>query len=251
MGEIPEQPNEESMKDQEKTLEKSTLPEQYDEAAWEKLKLERGQGSPAAVINKGKEWGVSQEELERFAQDVIAQWKQSEKLAYLYDFMKNMGIGTAEELRDVGEQAYNFFLDRKDFVSALEIAEKVFGKNSEEWEFVNKAHETEQEKMEGAEGEEQELNVVISKNATFADLFSAIDEIESETGVADEGKLFFDEELLDNFSEELFNEVLSFRDEQADKAKTTKVLDFFKQRGYKQKEVSAFLPIKFKRERKK
>jgi len=38
---------------------------------------------------------------------------------------------------------------------------------------------------------------------------------------------------------------------QVSKAATTKVLDFFKKRGYSQSDVSVFLPIKFKRERKK
>lgn len=90
---------------------------------------------------------------------------------------------------------------------------------------------------------EQDLKVTISKDATFVDLFNAIDAIEGEKGL---DELHFEEELWDNFDSKIVEEVLAFRDEQASRAATTKVLDFFKEHGYPQKDVSVFLPIKFK-----
>ena len=249
MGGPPEKPEEERVKDKEETPEKPPSPESYNEAEWANLK----QGGAAFAINKGKEMGVPQEELDRFAQDVIARETESQNYGLVYRFRKNMGIGTEEEVRAAGEQAYKFFLESGDSGSAMSMAEDVYGRESEEWKRPNEANEAEwkkkkKRKEEEMEDEERELNASISKDATFADLFNAIDTIEEEEGL---GELHFEEELWDNFDATIVEEVLAFRDVQASKAVTIKVLDFFKERGYSQSDVSVFLPIKFKRERKK
>lgn len=220
---LPEQFEEESVKTEEETSETPASPEAYDEAEWNRLK----QGGPAFAINKGREMGVPQEELDRFAQDVIAREIENQNYGVVYRFRKNMGIGTEEEVKATGEQAYRFFLESGHPVSALAMAEDVYGRDSEEWRRVNETKEEEKE------DEEQELTATISKDATFADLFNAIDPIEE-----------FEEELVD-LDSELAREVFAFRDEQESKASTTKVLDFFEERGYSQDEISIFLPIKF------
>ncbi len=240
------------MKDKEETSEKPTSPESYNEAEWAKLK----QGGAAFAINKGKEMGVPQEELDRFAQDVIARETEAKNYGLVYRFRKNMGIGTEEEVKAAGEQAYKFFLESGDSGSAMSIAEDVYSRDSDEWRRANEANEAGWKKTEGKrkrkeeemEDEERELNASISKDATFTDLFNAIDAIEEEEGL---GELHFEEELWDNFDAAIVEEVLAFRDMQASKTGITKVLDFFKERGYSQSDVSVFLPIKFKRERKK
>lgn len=214
MSNSPEQmdePREEEM------AETPASPEVYDEAEWNRLK----QGGPAFAINKGKEMGVPQEELDRFAQDVIAREIENQNYGLVYRFRKNMGIGTEEEIRAAGEK----------------------------WDRVNEAHEMELKKVkveekrkeEEREDEERELTVTISKDATFADLFKAIDAVEEKEGM---GALYFEEELVD-IDSDLAREVFAFRDEQEDKAATTKVLDFFEERGYSQDEISIFLPIRF------
>jgi len=242
-------------KDKEETPEKPASPESFNEAEWDKLK----QGGAAFAINKGKEIGVPQEELDRFAQDVITRETESKNFGFVYRFRKNKGIGTEEEVRAAGKQAYEFFLKSGDPGSAMGIAEEVYGRESEEWKRASEANEAEWKKIEEKrkkeeikdkkrELKERELNVSISKDATFADLFSAIDVIEEKEGL---DELHFEEELWDNFDGGTVEEVLAFRDVHASKAATTKVLDFFKERGYSQSDVSVFLPIKFKRERKK
>lgn len=252
MGGPSEQPQQESAQDQEEALEKPASPESYDETAWHKLK----QGYPAAAINKGREMGVSQEELDRFAEDVIARETQNRNYGFVYRFRKSMGIGTEEEVQAVGKQAYKFLFANEDFGSAMSIAEDVYSRDSEEWQRAHEASraawkeavERSKSNEKGMEDEERELKVSISKDATFADLFNAIDDIEGKEGL---GALHFEEELWDNFNVALAEEVLAFRAAQASKAATTKVLDFFTQLGYPQKDISIFLPIKFKRKRKK
>lgn len=252
MGGPPKKPEEEPVKDKEETPEKPASPESYNEAEWDRLK----QGGAAFAINRGKEMGVPQEELDRFAQDVITRETENRNYGLVYRFRKNMGVGTEEEVKAAGEQAYKFFLESGDLGSAMSIAEDVYGRESEEWKRTSEANEAEWKKAEEKrkrkekemEDEERELNASISKDATFADLFNAIDTIEEEEGL---GELHFEEELWDNFDSAIVEEVLAFRDVQAGKAATTKVMDFFKERGYSQSDVSVFLPIKFKRERKK
>ena len=90
--------------------------------------------------------------------------------------------------------------------------------------------------------EEEELLITLSTNATFADLFKAINELGDKE---DFEEFHFDEELWDNFDEGIAEEILSFRDSQKEKAATTKVTDFFKKRGYSIEDVSVYLPIKF------
>lgn len=252
MGSSPEQPKEELVKDKEKIPEKPTSPESYNEAEWEKLK----QNGAAFALNKGRRIGVPQEELDRFAQDVITLETESQNYGLVYRFRKNMGIGTEEDIKIAGEQAYKFFLESGDSNSAMGVAEDVYGRGSDEWQRAHETNKVEREKTEKKrkrkeekmEDEEQELDATISRDATFADLFNVIDAIEEEEGL---GKLHFEEELWDNFDSEIAEAVLAFRNVQADRAATTKVLDFFKERGYPQNDVSVFLPIKFKRERKK
>lgn len=243
MGKKPEQPEDEPMEKKEEMPEKPASPENYDIEKWEKLK----QGSAVFAIDKGREMGVPQEELDRFAQDFIARETEDHNYGVVYRFRKNMKIGTEEEVKAAGEQAYKFFLESGDSGSAIAIAEDAYGKDSDEWRRVNEVNEAEWKKTEEKmEGEEQELNVTISKDATFADLFRAVDAIEEEK-ISD----VFEEELWDNFDFRIVEEILAFRDAQASKAATTKILNFFKERGYSRSDVSAFLPIKFKRERKK
>ncbi|MDP3795001.1 MAG: hypothetical protein Q8R13_03675 [bacterium] len=131
----------------------------------------------------------------------------------------------------------------KDKEETLEKPAPPKSHNEAEWKKIE-----ERRKGEEMEDEERELNASISRDATFADLFNAIDAIEKEEGL---GELHFEEELWDNFDAAIVQEVLALRDVQTGKAATIKVLDFFKERGYSQSDVSVFLPIKFTRERKK
>jgi hypothetical protein len=244
MGEKPEQPEEKPLENKEETFEKPASPE-YDKDEWGKLK----EGNAVVAIDKGRKMGVPQEELDQLAQDYIARETESRNYGIIYRFRKNMGIGTEDEVRAAGEQAYKFFIESGDSGSAMGIAEDVYGKDSNEWRRANEVNEAKWKKtIESEEGEEQELNVTISRDATFADLFKAVDAIEEEKGF---DKLHFEEDLAENFGPKILKEILDFQNAQADKVATTKVLDFFKKRGYSQSYISAFLPIKFKRERKK
>ena len=244
MGEAPEQSEE---KKEESGIEK---PEKYENPGWEKFK----QWGAASAMLEGKKLGVPQEELDNFTREVIARETEKGDYDFIYRFRKNLTIGTEEEIRFTGQQAYQFLFEGEKFASAMDVAEEIYGKESEEWENASQANEAkiekeEKERMEKKKTEdpEREIRVSLSKESTFSDLFNAVDAIEEEEGL---DKVHFEEELWDNFGPEINDEILSLRENQ-DKASATKLIDFFKERGYSQKDISIFLPIKFKRERKK
>ena len=97
MGEKPKQPKEEIVKNKEEMLEKSARPEFSHEEILKRLR----QGDAAFVtdvINREREKGVSQ-----------------------------------EEIRNVREQAYEFFFKSGDFGSAMRMTIDLYGMDSEEW----------------------------------------------------------------------------------------------------------------------
>ena len=106
-------------------------------------------------------------------------------------------------------------------------------------------------KKEEKELEEKEKSrtIRLKRDATFADLFNAVEDIEDSEAYEEYWEIF-DEELINNFEPDVAEGILSLRSDQASKAKSTNILDYFKGHGYTQKEISAFLPIKFKKERK-
>lgn len=243
--EIPEEigthPKEEEMK-KERMPEKIELSEAR-EKEWARLK----RVGAFWAIQEGKRIGIPPEELDRFAQEVIAERTKDQDYGFIFHFRGALGMGTEEELRKVGELAYQRALEENP-ISAADIAKKLYGENSPEYrkamEVSRQKREKEKRKMERKE--EKELEITLPRNATFADLFNALDEIEKKEGL---GEVQFEEELHDHFGEETVEEILAFQDNQA-RAASTKVIDFFKEHGYTQRDVSTYLPIKFKRERK-
>lgn len=229
---------------QKDSAEKSASPERHSEAEWEELK----RTGAARALTMGKEMGVPREELDRFTQEVIARETASQDYAFVYRFRKNTGFGTEDEVRAAGLAAYSHFFETGEFGLAKAMAEEVYGQASAEWQRADEAMKTELKKESGRKREEREFHATISKNTTFADLFNIIDAVEEKDGL---GALHFEEELVDNFDTDLVEEVLAFRDVQASTAATTKVFDFFKERGYSLSDISTLLPIRLKRERKK
>ena len=229
----------------EEPKERPIPPESYDEAKW--IELKRSGLLPFA-INQGKKMGVPQEEIDRFAEDFIARETKNKNYDLVYKLRKNMGIGTEEDIRIAGEQLYKFFLKNGQSDSIVDLAEEVYGKDSEEWRHANEMNKAKKEEKDENEDEEQELKADIYRDATFADLFEAIDAIEEDVGL---GELHFEEELWDNFNSEVAEKILAFRDVQEKEAANTKVLDFFKKYGYSQNDITVFLPIEFKRKQNK
>jgi len=97
------------------------------------------------------------------------------------------------------------------------------------------------------EDEDHAVIVTIPMDGTFADLFRAIEVLEEKYGT---DCVHLDEELWDNFDTVVVNMVFAFRENEANKADATKVLDFFSELGYTKSFVTAYLPIKFKKTRK-
>ncbi len=87
----------------------------------------------------------------------------------------------------------------------------------------------------------EDVVIKLPVNATFADLFKEIEDLDDET----KEQLYLEEELMDNFGEEIALAFAEFEFE-TDIAAKTVVLDFFAQAGYSKEDVGIYLPIKFK-----
>jgi len=263
--------------------------EPYDEKAWEQLKQESGDRE-AFVIAKGHETGVPKDELDRFAESAIAREIKKQNYISVYNFRKSMGIGTEEEVRAAGESAYQFFINNNEFGSAMSIAEDVYGKDSEKWFRADEANETEwariekeekrkatrraalsEEELEAEEEKKAEERIVtLNQDATLADLFEAIDEIEEKIQTENsededyDDPIHFAAEVVGNFDKDVAEEILvdlrgahEFLDstkpeeelsEKKKKAIGRKVLDYFEEKGYSRDDVETYLPmIKFKK----
>lgn len=229
--------------------EKFPSPENKD--AWALLK-EKWEASPdvtlrdrsvrksaaANAINTGHEQGAPIEEIDKFAKEVISQSTEHEIHGFIYAIREYVAATNDEEMKALGAKAYEHFLKTGDTGSARELAKTLYGVKSKEYRRVEEAEEN---------GSEEGPLLEISNDATFADLFVAMDRFEG-----DPDDLRFEAEVLDNFGEKINEEVLALMEpKHADRAATIKVLEFFKERGYSQSEVEAYLPIKFKRAGKK
>lgn len=212
----------------------------FDQAAWEKLK---DFSRPADTIFRGRKNGVPPEELEKFAQEHIQLEIDRGNPDYAFDFMYNMKFGTPEQLREVGETAFNLLMSEQKFDRALRTAEAAFGKDSEQFKLaalkLQESIKQAQKKLtRRAAAEAKEIIIKMPPAATMADLFAAIEKVE------DDDNFHFDEELLDNFNQDLIDEFNGIKNNPNQAAAVT-VADFFKKYDYKPDDLSAFLPIKF------
>lgn len=216
------------------------------------------------AIQKSEEAGMSSKELLRLVREDLVRRIKNDDSPSVYGFLSegiwpgipNLGF-TEEEKKEIGVKAYEKLMADENFSSAAEVAGRVYGLEGEEYRAAFKLAEDEQ-KRKLAEVQkrrkyvevEEELRVVLPPEATMADLFRAIDDIVEKEGLE---KLYFEAKLWESgFDKETVKEVLSLRedDERADEAAKIKVIEFFEKHGYDKDDITAFLPIKFRRKKK-
>ena len=219
-------------------------------AEWEKLK----KGAEYNAVAKGKKIGVPDSLINDFIKQNIAEKLKAKKYGWVFDFMKATESGTEDEIKKIGVLAYEYALEQKEH-SAIYWAEKLYGKDSEQYkkavEIIAQAEAEEKKRREEIERklEGKEIEVEISPNATIADLGRAVDRLEKKIGIDINFEEDFDQELWDLFDPKVLDEFSTLRD--SEESKKVKLLDFFKKHGYDKSMVEAYLPIKFKKARKK
>lgn len=195
--------------------------EEKDREAWEEAK----KVGTFFAIEKGVKLGVPEEELNRFAQEVIDEKKKNDDWGGVYGLMKSLGMGTQEELQEIGEKAYKFFLDDGEFDSAMDMAERIFGKDSEEWRLAYKSF---------AEKEKKYQIITLPSSATIEELIELVKKIEEENG---EGSVYDEEQWWDSFPPEVTDAFFAVDDT------SITLVNFFKAQGY---EIPMGIPIRFK-----
>ncbi len=186
---------------------------EYDKEKWETMKT-KVEGV-FSVIDQGKAMGVPQDELDKYAYSLVEKGVEWGDAYFVRVFMNKLNLGSEEE--------------RAGFI---ERATQAHGKI-----LVERAKALEEEEEQRSKEEPKRFS--ISSETTFPELFDMMDlDQDADFWLA----------LDDQFSDHV-EEVVDLLT--SEEGKTMTVLKFFKDRGYTKSDVEVFLPIKFKRAKKK
>lgn len=222
---------------------------------WVMEHLKSGSGGGAHIIGQAREMMVPEERIKDYALRLIeANTRQGYDPAMAFRMAENTGIAVSGEVEEVVRRTYRNML--RENPSDFYAAEYLFGKGSPEYLHARELDvwEQEEKKKKWKEAKwkvlrrDDELVLSLSPNVTFGDLFEALNS--DEEGVDALSELFWSE-VYDNFSQEIQEDLQRLHLNDPELAKKTSVPDFLKERGYSRKDLEAFLPIKFKQERKK
>lgn len=217
----------------------------------------------AAQIKKAREIEVPEEKVKTYALRVIkADLRRGYSVDMALRMARNTGIATEDEVRETARRTYQELLGQQP--SNIVAAEYLYGIDSEEYRRAKELFNQEERKKEKIEKQKEKdrkweilrekeddnegalTTVSLTQDATFSDLFEAIEE-----GVLDvetSRELFA--EIFHHLDEETRAELQKLHLDEPELAKTTKVLDFLRQRGFSKKDIETFWPIRFRRKRK-
>jgi len=193
--------------------------------AWEEYKKV---GLPWA-LKKGKETGIPQQMLDSYTQEYL---EQETDLPVLYRVRKNLKLGSAEDIRNAGINAYDYFISREDFEGAMQVAKEIYGEESDEYQKSREMYEQRETDIES------EPVFELPIDATFADLQKAI-------GPYDEDGYYLFDYLERYFDKDAMSDAQTLLMSPMEEAGKVKILDFFTSKNYSRGEVEANLPIKF------
>lgn len=69
----------------------------------------------------------------------------------IYKLHKQYGVGTPEEVREIGRRAYGRAMEVDMFNTAMKLAEELYGKDSEEWQRAYQVLDGVRQKMQEAQ----------------------------------------------------------------------------------------------------
>lgn len=178
--------------------------------------------------------------------EILAQWEKLKKGPEYFAFAQGTKIGVPQELLDkfVKDNIAQKLKD-KNFIWLANFVKATGSGTAEEIKKYQELAEKQRQEVvikQSVELPEEEKNVEISSKATLADLFNNLDELEEKIGF---DNVHFWEEIWDNFDSKIGDELLNSMDSDV------KVIDFFKKHGYGKGDIEVYLPIKFKKARKK
>lgn len=170
-------------------------------------------------------------------------------------------VATREEVNAIIQKVYEEIY--AEYPSNIYVAKYLFGEESKEYRRAEALADQEEEerkkqekavrkkrtwsirterKIEGGETLESKT-VILHQDAAFADLFEAI-ESDRDTTEPNLNEIFWSE-VYYNVDEEMQTELQTLHVDDPEKSKATKVLAFFKERGFSQSDVEVYFPIRF------
>lgn len=208
---------------------------EFDLEEWEKLKANRDLGT-RVILEQGKEMGVPLVEREKFLQEVAAQWQEKKNYGFEYWIRRRLDIGSPEELKAIGERAYQAYTAEGDSRPAAELAIILYEPDSPEYRDAT-------EKLAAKEkAEKEEYNaplVQIREDATLADL------IVEWAKLKESGRPHYDfeTELHSNFDVDVLKDFRKIV--KTNETGEVKVIDFFDQHGISKDNIEINLEIEF------
>ncbi|MBI4143091.1 hypothetical protein HY480_04420 [Candidatus Uhrbacteria bacterium] len=209
------------------------------------FELAKGIGAYRAIMT-GRQIGIPEAELVAFTHEVIAAKADAGDAAGAWRLMGSLQFGTDEEHEAMARRAYEQNVHQQPGV-AREIAEQAWGTESPEFGTADVRWRLAQDEVPedvGPEDVADDADVTITPDATFDDLFAALE--------AGDGRVqeIFDHELVDHADRDVVDEVLRIQADRT-RAAATSVVAFFKNIGWSKRDLQAYLPIRIQRKRRK
>ncbi len=212
---------------------------EYDREQWETLRNDPNKGA-FMILKSALQMDVPREELEDFIAQRTKIESESGNFGFEYHLRNSLDINTPEELRIIGESAYEAAIAAEAYNHVVSIAQYLYGKESKQYRetLEMSAKKTESEKVvpedEAILEERSNQKVEISANASMKELIAALDE----------AKLieFFETDLAENFDNQWLELYSDLMPDQEKLANTT-ISEFFK--GINAQDLEVYLPIKF------
>lgn len=197
---------------------------------WEEMKAKRKMET-FRVLKKGIEMGVPQSEIDSVLQEDVEKMNAQGIYDSEFRIRTRLGLGSPEEIRAIGEKAYQSYITKGDFIWAADLAKDLYGLESPEYQDVAKELMIE---------EEYDAPLAqITEGATLANLITEWSKLK-ESGRPHDN---FEWELHANFDAEVVRDFQ--RITSANETGNITVIDFFRKHGISKDDIEIGLEIEF------
>jgi len=202
----------------------------------------------ADVVKIARDNGIGEEKIRSYGLKVIDWLIRDDDEETARRFAGNMKIADDSEIDDMKIKIYRELFAKNP--SNLFLAASLYGKDSDEYgraEKLARAAEGGKKKKAAKRWEmvagPEKKTVFFARNANMEDLFASLESAD-DTDEEPWEDIFWSE-IYDQFGAEVAEEIEMARQERATAGKT-KIIDFFRGRGYEIDDIEKYLPVKFR-----
>lgn len=198
-----------------------------------------------SVLEEGKKHGVPDTELKKYGEEILEQIKEDDdKITLQLYIIQELGIGTPEELEHLAQRVYDQHMKEGYYSGAAHIAEKTWGRNSQQYQDATKMKQEEFEPTHHV----FKPYLILSSSATLDDLAKAFQQMQADPDSSGMDIDFLEElkVLLGEKEGEQLGHFLSGEVEDAN-LRGTRVEEFFKKHNVPEKMSKRVIGFKRKK----